>query len=65
DEYERLEYRYDLPNCLNAPLEQDQIVGKVEIYLDNHLLFSEKIYTMDNVRKIGVWSSIQDIISQW
>ncbi|MBE7082051.1 MAG: D-alanyl-D-alanine carboxypeptidase, partial [Clostridiales bacterium] len=42
DEYERLEYRYDLPNCLNAPLEQDQIVGKVEIYLDNHLLFSEK-----------------------
>ena len=65
EEISRLEYRYDLPQTLKAPVLKEQIVGKLEIYLDNHLLFSEKIYTMDNVKKIGVWSNIQDIISQW
>ena len=40
-------------------------IGEVKIFLDNDLLFSEKIYTMDNIQKIGVWSNIQDIISNW
>ena len=65
EEISRLQYKYDLPQTLNAPIDKDKVVGKLEIYLDNHLLFSEKIYTMDSVKKIGVWSSIQDIISQW
>ena len=65
DEKERIEIRYNLPNSLKAPVYKDKIVGEIEIYLDNRLLFSEKIYTINNVKKIGVWSSIQDIISSW
>lgn len=65
DEKERIEIRYNLPNSLIAPIEKDKIVGKIEIYLDNCLLFSEKIYTIDNIRSIGVWSNIKDIISNW
>ncbi len=65
DEFSRLEYRYDLPNFLNAPVKKDDVVGKLEIYLDKHLLFSEKIYTINSIKKIGVWSNIQDIISNW
>lgn len=65
DEISRLDYRYDLPQTINAPVYKDEVIGKLEIYLDNYLLFSEKIYTMDNVKKIGVWSSIKDIISEW
>lgn len=65
EEISRLEYRYDLPRIINAPVSKGEIVGKLEIYLDNYLLFSEKIYTMDSIKKIGVWSSIQDIISEW
>ena len=65
EEYERLEYCYDLPKTLNAPVNKGEVVGKLDIYLDNYLLFSEKIYTIDSVKKIGVWSSIKDIISEW
>ncbi|MBQ7884922.1 MAG: D-alanyl-D-alanine carboxypeptidase [Clostridia bacterium] len=65
EELSRLKYVYDLPKAINAPVNKGEVVGKLEIYLDNYLLFSEKIYTMDSVKKIGVWSSIQDIISEW
>ncbi|MCI7002991.1 MAG: D-alanyl-D-alanine carboxypeptidase [Clostridia bacterium] len=65
DELSRIIIKYDLPNSLNAPVLKDKIIGNVEIYLDNCLLFSEKIYTMDNVKKVGVWSSIQDLLSDW
>lgn len=65
DEKDRLEVKYILPNSLNAPVKKDEVVGEIEIYLDNHLLFSEKIYTMDSVKKIGVWSNIQDLVSDW
>ena len=65
EEIEYLEYNYELPNTVKAPINKDQIIGKIEIYLNNHLLFSENIYTMDNIKKIGVWSSIKDIASNW
>lgn len=65
EEYEKITYSYDLPKTIQAPVEKNQIVGKINVYLDNCLLFSEKIYTMDSVKKSGVWSSIQDIISEW
>lgn len=60
-----LEFKYVLPNSLIAPIKKDDCVGELRIYLDNHLLFSEKIYTMDSVDKIGVWSNIESIISNW
>lgn len=65
DEAKRMEYRYNLPNSLKAPIKQEECVGDLEIYLDNHLLFFEKIYTIEYIQKIGVWSNIQDIISNW
>lgn len=65
DEAKRLEFRYNMPNALNAPVKKDEVIGELEIYLDNNLLFFEKIYIMDNIQKIGVWSNIKDIISQW
>ena len=65
EEAKLLQFKYNIPNVLAAPVNKDEVVGELEIYLNNHLLFSEKIYTMDNIQKIGVWSSIQDIISNW
>ena len=65
EELSRIIIKYNLPNSLDAPIKKEEVVGNVEIYLDNHLLFSEKIYTIDNVQKIGVWSSIQDILTEW
>ena len=65
DECNNITYNYILPNSLNAPVKANCVVGEVEIYLNNHLLFLEKIYTINNVNKIGVISSIKDILSNW
>ncbi len=51
--------------CLKAPVKRDTIVGEVKIYFDNCLLFSEKIYTMEDVKSNSVGGSIQRIISKW
>lgn len=65
EEVSRVIIKYNMPNVLTAPVNLEQYVGDVQIYLDNCLLFSEKIYTMNSVKKIGVWSSVQDILTQW
>lgn len=65
EELSRVIIKYDIPNSLVAPVKKEQEIGLVQIYLDNCLLFSEKIYTMNSVKKIGVWSSVQDILTQW
>ena len=64
-EENNIEFKYVIPNSIDAPIKKDEIVGDLEIYLNNCLLFSEKIYTMNSVKRIGVWSNIQDIISNW
>ena len=38
-----------MPKSLVAPIETEQEVGKVEVYYGKHLIFSEKIYTIDEV----------------
>lgn len=64
-EAKQIEYRYNIPNILQAPIKKEEYIGDLEIYLNNHLLFSEKIYTINSIDKIGVWSNIKDIISKW
>ena len=65
NEMDLIDYEYVMPNSLNAPIERDEFVGELNIYFNNHLLFSEKIYTINNVKKIGVWNNIKDIVSNW
>ena len=37
-----------IPNELKAPIMKDDIVGEINIYLKNDLIFSENIYSIDN-----------------
>ena len=50
---------------LIAPVKKEQVVGEVKIYLNKHLLFSEKIYTMEDVKSNSMGGNIQRIISYW
>lgn len=52
-------------DTLKAPIKKEQIVGEIKIYLDNHLLFSEKIYTMESVKSNNLDEHIKRIISNW
>ena len=55
----------NLPDYLIAPLKKEQIVGELKIYLDNHLLFCEKIYTMEEIKSNRIGDNIKTITSKW
>lgn len=65
EEYSRVEYKIDLPDAVEAPIKKEQVVGEISISLDNCLLFSEKIYTMNDVESTKFLDKIEKIINYW
>ncbi len=65
DELKKVKYVYTLQDEVEAPVEKGREVGKVEIFIDKDLHFSEKIYTIENVRRNSIWQKLQDLIEQW
>ncbi len=66
DEEESLiNIKVNLPNQIEAPLKKEQIVGNIEIYLNNCLLFSENIYTMESVMSNNLIDNFKRILSKW
>ena len=55
----------EIPETLSAPLEKEQIVGKISIFFDKDLIFSENIYTMESVESKDIKDKINDIIDKW
>ena len=66
-EYDRqkIEIIAEIPNQISAPIEKEQQVGELKIYLDNNLLFCEKIYTMEEVKSNKVVDNFKRVISNW
>lgn len=56
---------FDIPECLTGPIEKDEEVGNCEIYFDNHLIFSEKIYTIEEVNSKLYKDKIKQILDNW
>lgn len=48
-EYLNLEVQYDYEQQLSAPIKKDSEVGFVKIYVQNKLIFKEKIYTIIDI----------------
>ena len=65
EEESRIKTEIDVIESVKAPVKKEQIVGEFKIYLDNHLLFSEKIYTMEDVKSNKVTDNFKKIISKW
>lgn len=54
-----------LDRNLKAPIEKNQAVGKVEIYLGNNLIFSSKIYTMERVESNSYFATLQKVLQNF
>ena len=64
-EQNKVKYLYTLPSQLTAPIAKGAEIGKVEVYFGNDLLFSEKIYTMEEVRGNTVWEKLKELFKAW
>lgn len=65
EEEQQIKIEIAVPNYLTAPLKKEQIVGELKIYLDKHLLFCEKIYTMEEIKSNRIGDIVKVIISKW
>ena len=61
DEAKRLTFEFDLPDEVPAPVKKGERMGKVSIYLNNRLLFSEDLFIMNNVEEISFWDRLRDL----
>ncbi len=66
-EYEKanLKIEYEYPKMLKAPVEKNQIVGNVKIFIKEDLIFSSEICTIDSVEELNVQGALDDILDKW
>ncbi|MFA5450046.1 MAG: D-alanyl-D-alanine carboxypeptidase family protein [Clostridia bacterium] len=60
DGSEAIECVFRLPNSIKAPYKKAAYVGDADFFLDNHLLFSQKLYTINNVEKKSFLDSLKE-----
>ena len=64
-EGESLEIVCTLPKFIEAPLSKDSEVGKIEVFLNKDLLFSEKVYTIEEVKSKTLWQRLKEFAGKW
>ena len=64
-EAELIRYEYNIDEKVIAPVKKGEEIGEIKIFLDKNLLFSEKIFTMEDIKEKGVLQKIFDVISLW
>ena len=65
EEKSNINIEYDLPKVIQAPISKNTPVGKVKIFYDNNLIFSENIYTIEDVNVIDNNNKLKDILDKW
>ncbi len=65
EELSKVSYEYDILDNIEAPVNKGEEVGEIKIFIDKNLHFSEKVVTMDDVRRDSIWSKLKDFIERW
>lgn len=65
EERKSLRCEIELQNEIDAPVDRGMVVGEVKIFINNDLHFSQKIYTMENVRRDSIWQKVKDFVDRW
>ncbi|WP_027363792.1 D-alanyl-D-alanine carboxypeptidase family protein [Desulfotruncus alcoholivorax] len=55
---ERLEQKVQIPNQVNAPVQEDEILGKIEYFLDGHKVGSAEIVAASSVKEASMIQKI-------
>lgn len=65
EEKARVRYVYNIDKSIQAPADKDTEIGEVQIFIDNNLHFSEKVYTIENVRRSSIWQNVKQFVDRW
>ncbi len=61
----KLNCRFNISDELSAPLESGSIIGKLEFYDDNRLLFCADIVNIDNINDTGALRKLSAYVGDW
>lgn len=62
---EKYEVTYILPEVLEAPIEKDAIIGEIQVHYENELVFSDKLYSLDEIKNINIRYMLNNILQNW
>ncbi len=65
EEVSLINYEYSLKDSVLAPVKNGDTIGEIQIYLDKELIFSEKVYTMEDIDSKSLLQKVFDILKQW
>lgn len=55
----------EITGSLEAPIEKDQILGKMNFYVDNELISSVNLVAENDIPKITVLNLIKQVTNSW
>ena len=61
----KISYDYEIDENLIAPLEKEQVVGKLTIKLCDEVLFETEIYTLDEIKSNELFENMKQIGHHW
>lgn len=64
-EQESLRIEKIVPNQIEAPIELNQIVGKIQVFINNDLIFESELCSIDCVERISNFDKLTDILDKW
>jgi D-alanyl-D-alanine carboxypeptidase (penicillin-binding protein 5/6) len=62
EEEKTVSNRLELPGTVKAPVKKDAEIGKIKFYLDNELIFSSKVFTINSIESPGFFEAAEKII---
>ena len=65
DEEDKYSVEYDMPDTLEAPIKNGDIVGKVIVKYNNEIVFEESLISIDNVDNIDFKFMLDNILNKW
>lgn len=65
DETLDINFEYDMPTEVKAPVEKEQVVGEYKILLGDKEIFSTPIYSIDKIKSIEFSETLKEIVENW
>ena len=56
---ENARYEIEVPQNANFPIKNNEEIGKIKVFVENKLLFFEKIYTIESVENISYFNLLK------
>ncbi len=62
---ENYSYKIEIPENADLPIKKDTVIGKIKIFVENNLIFSENIYNIDSIENIKYYNLLKIVLKNF